>query len=92
MNRRDVIRISEELARISGLNEESVRSWVWEVCRCKGTRPGCIPFKAVPGKCYVEGEADRNSIEIYTPPTPWEAPYNGPDYEDMILARQERWD
>ena len=38
---------------------------------------------------YVIGDADNFRIEKYTPPAKYADMYDGPDYEQLILQRQE---
>ena len=91
MKRTEVFHMAEKLADASGVNTDSIYSWLMDVGRDKKRNPRLLDVRAVPGMVYLNGERLGYYIEIFPKPANRTELYNGPDYENLILARQERW-
>lgn len=89
MYRKDVLKVAAALAAIAGLGVDAVYLFVLDTCKAFKQRPKFIPFAAAGGIVYVIGDADNFRIEKYTPPVKYLDMYDGPDYEQLILQRQE---
>lgn len=89
--RKDVKRLAEGLATVSKLDPDHVYSFLLDVGMMKGCNPCRLQFVAGPGLVFLAGERDSTYIERYVAPEPWRPRFDGPDYEDLILARQEAW-
>jgi len=91
MIRRDVKRLADNLAGVSQINPDHVYSFLLDVGMMKGCNPCKLDFVAGRGVVFLAGERDSTYIERYVAPEPWTPTFDGPDYEDLILARQERY-
>lgn len=89
--RKDVLSLARRLNEKARMDEDSVYYWLMGVGKASGKNPCNLEFDARDGMVYMVGDADNNRIERYVPPTPWQPSYNGPDYEELILARQDAW-
>lgn len=89
--RKDVKRLAEGLAAVSKLDPDHIYAWLMDVGVGKGCNPCKLQFVAGAGLVFLAGERDSTYIERYVAPEPWRPCFDGPDYEDLILARQEAW-
>ena len=84
--------LADDLAGRAHMDPEQVYHWMMDVARAKQTKPTNIRFIAGIGIIFVHGERDTNYLETYKPTLEkWTEPYSGPDFEDLILAREEAW-
>ena len=91
MKRMEVLHMAKRLSDVSGVNTESIYDWLMSVGHDKKKNPRLLDVRAVPGMVYLNGESDGYRIEIFPKPANRTEPCNGSDYENLILARQERW-
>ena len=90
--RKDVLSLAKRLAEATGIDSAAVYAWLMAVGKEKGCNPRKLDYTAGPGVVFVTGERDVNYLEAYKPTLEkWTEPYSGPDFEDLILARQEAW-
>lgn len=91
MKRVHVERFAEKVARVTGLDSESVYEWLMDVGRDKGRNPCKLQYCFEEGRVWVQGEKHLYRLERYQVPTREAVQMEeGPDYEGAILARQER--
>ena len=88
--RQDVMRLAERLAAETGINQDHMYHWLMQVGRSKGINPKKLSYTTGRGIIYVTGERDVNRLERFQPRTN-SYTCDGPDYEELILARQEAW-
>lgn len=90
--RKDVQSLANKLSAASGIDDAAVYAWLMQVGKDKGCNPRKIDFTIGAGLIFVTGERDTNYIETYKPTLEkWTEPYDGPDYEELILARQDSY-
>ena len=91
MIRRDVFKLAEKLRTETGFPVWQLYDWLMDVGRAKNTNPTRLNFITGHKIVFVRGDRDGCCMEQYNAPHKWEPEYTGPDYENMILARQEKW-
>lgn len=89
--RKEVMLRAARLALVAGMDPEHVYGWMMDVGRAKQKHPCKLDIAAITGMVYLKGEIDSYRLEKYVAPKAWEPAYTGPDYENLILARQEAW-
>ena len=86
--RKDVMRYADKLSGACGIDSASLYAWLMYLGRDRGVNPRMIPLAVGLGRVQVVGSEDTDYIERFIPPAP--APsYDGPDYEELILLRQD---
>ena len=84
--------LADELAGRAHMDPGQVYHWMMDVARAKQTKPTNIRFIAGIGIIFVHGERGINRLEAF-PGGRRQAHVEsaGPDFEELILARQEAW-
>ena len=90
--RKDVFTLAERLSEVAGIDADHVYFWLMKVGKDKGVNPRLLPINAISGMVYLEGNIDNYRLESYKPPLARARSYAGPDYEALILERQEKLD
>lgn len=86
--RKDVMRYAEKLSGASGIDPDALYAWLMHLGKDRGINPRKIPLAVGLGRVMAKDNPDGDYIERYIPPAP--APsYDGPDYEELILLRQD---
>lgn len=91
MVRKDVFKLAEKLRTETGFPVWQLYDWLMEVGRAKSVNPARLDYITGRKIVFVKGERDDYCMERYNAPRKWEPEYTGPDYESMILARQENY-
>ncbi len=91
MIRKDVYKLAETLSAATGFPVWQLYYWLMEVGRAKSVNPARLDYITGHKIVFVKGERDDYCMEQYIPPRKWEPEYCGPDYESMILKRQEKY-
>lgn len=88
--RQDIMHYADKLSGACGIDSASLYAWLMDLGKNRGVNPRKIPLAVGLGRVQVVGSEDTNYIERFIPPAP--APdYDGPDYEELILERQDSW-
>lgn len=97
MIRKDVMRLAERLhEECLRISTDTIYYWLMGVGLEKGINPRKLEYITGDGIIFVKGERDINRLETLDRANgsyyrrPFAEP-DGPDYEGLILARQERY-
>lgn len=90
MVRRDVYRLAEKLSGDTGFEAWELYRWLMKVGQAKGINPKRLEYTTGDKIIFVKGERDEYCYEKYTAPLPRHPEWRGPDYHDLIMARQEK--
>lgn len=90
--RKDVQSLADKLSVASEINSAAIYAWLMAVGKEKGCNPRKLDLSVGTDIIFVTGERDTNYLETYKPTTEkWAEPYDGPDYEELILEQQDRY-
>ena len=90
MVRKHIYRLAESLSAAAFINADHVYNFLMACGRDLGKDPSKLSWVTGIGLIFLEGHRDDYCLEAYKPAAQTPA-YNGPDYEQLILARQEAW-
>ena len=90
--RRDIMSYAEKLSGASGIDSAALCAWLMALGKDRGVNPRKIPLAVELGRVRATDNPDRDYIEVYRPvAAPPRTCYDGPDYEEIILDRQDTW-
>lgn len=90
--RKDVMSLASKLSASSGINADHLYYWLIELGKNRGKNPRYLPIAAARGRVIAMDNPDQDYIELFNPATGESfCDYDGPDYEELILIRQEAW-
>ena len=89
--RKEVWSLAGRLAAASGIVQDHIYWWLMGVGKHHGKNPTRMAFSAGPDRVVCLDDPD-SYLQVYDASKTFSADdYDGPDYEDLILARQEAW-
>ena len=88
--RKHIYHLAEKLAVATGLNTDHIYDFLMACGKDLGKDPSKLTWITGSGILFLEGRRDDYCLEVFIPTTQPPA-YDGPDYEALILARQEAW-
>ena len=95
MVRKDVMRQADKLSAVSGLDKMAVYDFLSKAGKAIGKNPSLLHFCAVDGLVYLDGDEGDFSLSRFVPDVNRSAMmchgFGLPDYEELILARQEAY-
>ena len=90
MIRHDVFKLAADLAAQAEMAPAVVYDFLMQAGKAAGVNPRKMQWATLPGVVYHVGDFERCRIERYKPAEA--APIMaGVDFEDLILARQEKY-
>lgn len=90
MIRQDVFKLAADLAGKAGLSPEHVYDFLMQAGKAAGVNPRKMQWATLPGVVYQVDDFESCHIERYKPAEA-EPIMAGVDFEDLILARQEKY-
>ena len=89
--RQDTMRQAEAFSVVTKMSADAIYRWLLAVGNDKGINPRKLAFTTAEVIIFVTGERDDYCLSSFrnTPVKYSRHQFCGPDYEDLILARQE---